>query len=66
MRIVIDARMMGAGATRGIGRYIEELVRAMLEIDPTQTYVLVTRAASHPFSDHSSVATVVADVPVRK
>lgn len=29
MRIAIDARMMGAGNTRGIGRYIKETVEAM-------------------------------------
>ncbi|MCC7522481.1 glycosyltransferase family 4 protein [Candidatus Uhrbacteria bacterium] len=29
MRLVIDARMMGAGNTRGIGRYIEEMLAQM-------------------------------------
>lgn len=36
MRLVIDARMMGAGKTRGIGRYIEETVkhmRPLLKVD---------------------------------
>ena len=30
MRIGVDARMMTPNATRGIGRYIEELVRAAI------------------------------------
>lgn len=54
---------MGAKATRGIGRYIEELVRAMLEIAPWHRYVMVTRLANHPFVAHSSVETIVADTP---
>lgn len=29
MHIAIDARMMGAGQTRGIGRYIEEMTKAL-------------------------------------
>lgn len=63
MRIGIDARMMGAGNTRGIGRYIEELVRAMLAMAPEHRYVLVVREGRHPFVGHPSVETVVADVP---
>lgn len=63
MRIGIDARMMTPKATRGIGRYIEELVRAMLVAAPHHRYVLVTRRAIHPFSSHASVETVVADIP---
>lgn len=41
MRIAIDARMMGAGKTRGIGRYIEELTKAMRELRPEIEFVLV-------------------------
>lgn len=63
MRIAIDARMMGAETTRGIGRYIEELVRAELCVAPDHRYVLITRTASHPFAGHASVETVVADIP---
>ncbi len=55
--------MMTPQATRGIGRYVEELVRAMLEVEPEHTYVLVTRHPIHPFSSHASVETVVADIP---
>jgi glycosyltransferase involved in cell wall biosynthesis len=62
MRIGIDARMMTPKATRGIGRYIEELVRALLIVAPQHRYVLVTRYPIHPFSSHPSVETVVADV----
>ena len=50
-------------ATRGIGRYIEELVRAMLQLAPEHEYVLVTNRTLHPFASHPSVETVVADVP---
>ncbi len=63
MRIGIDARMMTPKAARGIGRYIEELVRAMLAIAPEHQYVLVTNRTIHPFAAHPSVETVVANVP---
>ncbi|MBI4139301.1 glycosyltransferase family 4 protein [Candidatus Uhrbacteria bacterium] len=63
MRIGIDARMMTPKATRGIGRYVEELVRALLAVAPEHRYVLVTRQPIHPFSTHPSVETIVADVP---
>lgn len=64
MRITIDARMMGAGAARGIGRYIEELIRAMLAIAPMHTYCLLERYPdSSPFLGHSSVEHVHADIP---
>lgn len=54
--------MMTPKATRGIGRYVEELIRAMLEVAPNNRYVLVTRSAIHPFSSYPSVETRVADV----
>ena len=63
MRILIDARMMGPETSRGIGRYTEELVRALLELAPEHRYVLVTRTAAHPFAQHPSVETLVADIP---
>ena len=63
MRIAIDARMMGAERTRGIGRYIQELVRAIITLAPDHRYVLVTNSAEHPFAGNPSVETVVADVP---
>ncbi len=63
MKIAIDARMMGPDATRGIGRYVEELVGAMLAIAPEHRYVLVTRTLTHRFVDHPSVETIVANVP---
>ncbi|MFA5130400.1 MAG: glycosyltransferase family 1 protein [Patescibacteria group bacterium] len=56
MRICIDARMMGAGKTRGIGRVVEELVRAMLAIAPEHQYVLLELdPATSPFAHHPSV-----------
>lgn len=63
MRIAIDARMMGAAVSRGIGRYVEELVRAMLDVAPEHRYVLIVRSGKHPFAGHPSVETVVADIP---
>lgn len=63
MRILIDARMMGPENTRGIGRYTEELIRAMLEVAPQHCYVLVVRQPGHPFTAHPSVETMVADIP---
>jgi glycosyltransferase involved in cell wall biosynthesis len=62
MRICIDARMMGPENTRGIGRYIEELIRAMLELEPDNRYILIVRKPDHPFKDHPSVETLVADI----
>ena len=41
MRIAIDARMMGAGNTRGIGRYIYETVEAMKRTDAKPEYLLL-------------------------
>ncbi len=64
MRIAIDARMMGPENTRGIGRYIEELVRAMVKITPQHRYVLLVRdPRKSPFIGHASVEHVKADVP---
>lgn len=63
MRICIDARMMGAGNTRGIGRFIEELMKAMLRLAPQHRYILIVRSEKHPFSQHPSVETLVADIP---
>ena len=55
--------MMGAEATRGIGRYIQELLGAMLEVAPEHRYVVINRTKEHSFASHPSVETVVADVP---
>jgi glycosyltransferase involved in cell wall biosynthesis len=63
MKIGIDARMMGAGNTRGIGRYIEELLRAMINSHSENEYVLVSRTRDHALKDYSCVETVVADIP---
>ncbi|MDQ7814484.1 MAG: glycosyltransferase family 1 protein [Patescibacteria group bacterium] len=62
MKIAIDARMMGAGNTRGIGRYIEELVRAMLDLGTDDEFVLLVRQSDHPFARHPRVSTVLAPV----
>lgn len=41
MHIAIDARMMGAGQTRGIGRYIEQMVAALKAQQPDWRITLV-------------------------
>ncbi|MCK9361501.1 glycosyltransferase family 4 protein [Patescibacteria group bacterium] len=41
MRIAIDARMMGAGNTRGIGRYIYETVEALKALGSDHEFVLL-------------------------
>lgn len=43
MRIAIDARMMGADHTRGIGRYVEEIIRGMIKTAPQHRYILLER-----------------------
>lgn len=63
MRIGIDARMMGPNNTRGIGRYIEELVKAMVKGHKDHEYVLFTRNADHPLVDEDCIKTIVADIP---
>lgn len=64
MHIALDARMMGAKNTRGIGRYIEEIVRAVLEVDADIHYTLVVRELSaSPFVGHPRVDHVAADIP---
>ncbi|MFA6429604.1 MAG: glycosyltransferase family 1 protein [Patescibacteria group bacterium] len=63
MRIAIDARMMGAEKTRGIGRYIEELVAAMLD-ESEHTFVLIVRELEGKrFIGHPRIEQIVADVP---
>ncbi|MSR84881.1 glycosyltransferase family 1 protein [Candidatus Uhrbacteria bacterium] len=63
MRIAIDARMMGPLNTRGIGRYVEELVRAMLIEGPQNQFVLLARDPStSPFLNHPNVEHIKADI----
>jgi glycosyltransferase involved in cell wall biosynthesis len=63
MKIGVDARMMGAGNTRGIGRYSEELFREMIVNHPENEYFFVTRSLDHALKDHSCIKTIVADIP---
>ena len=64
MHIVLDARMMGAGNTRGIGRYIQETVRAVLEVNDALRYTLVVRHLSDSvFVGHPRVEHITADIP---
>jgi len=64
MRIGIDARMMGAENTRGIGRYIEEMIHAMLEfLHEDETLVLFERAPENSPIQNERVEHVQADMP---
>lgn len=64
IRIGIDARMMGASNTRGIGRYIEEMVKAMLpELRENETLVLFERDPQHSPIRHPQVEHAQADIP---
>lgn len=63
MRIAIDARMMGPLETRGIGRYAEELVRAMVKQSDHRFVLLCRNPDLSPFHGHDSVEHIKADVP---
>lgn len=64
MRIGIDARMMGAENTRGIGRYIEEMIRAMLGfLHEDKTLVLFERAPERSPIQNERVEHIQADIP---
>lgn len=63
MRIAIDARMMGPENTRGIGRYTEELIKALLEVCDHEFVLIVRRLENTPFLSHPRVEHLVADVP---
>lgn len=64
MRIAIDARMMGPLITRGIGRYVEELIRAMvLQLGSQDRFVLLVRQPEQsPFLHHPLVEHQLADI----
>lgn len=63
MRLAIDARMMGAGNSRGIGRVTEELLKAMLEIAPEHEYVLIEKdVRKGAFCSHAGCEHVQANV----
>jgi len=59
MRITIDARMYSPGVTRGIGRYLEELIRELAH--SAHTITAIVRQVSPDIPQH--VEQVVADVP---
>ncbi len=54
---------MGPENTRGIGRYIQELVQAMLDQKTDDRFVLIVRKPEHPFVHEPNVETVIANVP---
>ncbi len=64
MRIAIDARMIGPENTRGIGRYTEELIKAMAQVEPQNTYSLLTRHSLPRLTENfSNIQIVTADIP---
>jgi len=64
MRICFDARMMGPRNTRGIGRYAEEIIRAMLDLKSGHRFVLLERdPPASPFKDHPDIEHVGANIP---
>lgn len=66
MRIAIDARFMGAERSRGIGRYIEEMVRGILPLVEAQgdTIVLIVRdQKACLFPESRTLTYVYADIP---
>lgn len=64
MRIALDARMMGPLVTRGIGRYIEELVRGLIGLRTGHTLVLLVRDPERsPFVGIEGIEHIRADVP---
>jgi glycosyltransferase involved in cell wall biosynthesis len=62
MRIGIDARMMGANNTRGIGRYIQELYTAMVQARPDLKFVVFSKSCNHALTKYQNVETVIADI----
>lgn len=61
MRLVIDCRMMGAGNTRGIGRYIEETLSAMKPLLPKDWEVVELDAPVrwYTFAEQTKWLTVI-------
>lgn len=64
MHIAIDARMMSAGVSRGIGRYTEELIRGMLAVSSNERYTLFVKDVTQsPFLNNPRVDHIQAAVP---
>ncbi len=64
MRIAIDARMMGPLNTRGIGRYVEELIRGLVGLKTEDRFVLLVRnPGASPFHGLDRVEHIAADIP---
>lgn len=61
MKIGIDCRMLGPGF--GLARYVEQLVKHLLEIDSDNEYVLFVRANTPLPPSRGEFKVVVADIP---
>ncbi len=62
MKIGIDARMMGAENTRGIGRYIQELYTTIVQMRPDLEFVVFSKIRNHALVKFDNVKTVIANV----
>lgn len=62
MKIGIDCRMLGPGF--GLARYVEQLVKHLLEIDPDNEYVLFLKKDNwNEIEDSKKLKKVLADIP---
>ena len=63
MKIGIDARMMSSDF--GIGRYVQQLVKHLLEIDKENQYVLYVRKYENEYeiTNYENCKMVIADIP---
>ncbi|NQU77846.1 glycosyltransferase family 4 protein [Candidatus Falkowbacteria bacterium] len=65
MKIVIDARLYGASKNRGLGRYVEQLVKNLEKVDHENDYTVLLRQEN--FDDYepqnSRFKKVLADYP---
>lgn len=63
MKIGIDARMMSSDF--GIGRYVQQLVKHLLEIDKKNQYVLYVRKYENGYetTNYENCKIVIADIP---
>lgn len=64
MKIGIDCRMMSSNF--GIGRYVQQLVKYLLEIDQENQYVLFVNSANYDeceIANNTNIKKVIADIP---
>lgn len=62
MRIGIDARMMGAQNTRGIGRYIEELSKSLVKNHPADEFVFLSKEQNSTIAEYPNARFIFSDI----